>query len=98
MLQSMRFSWTKIASMFGVSVLTIYRRRMQFQIPNTAASQQQIDDHQLCEKILHLRQTLPCMGETMVMGHLKAEGYIVTRQRVREVICALDPGQTALRW
>ena len=41
---------------------------------------------------------LPTVGEKIIMGQLRAQGFRVTRCRVREIIRAMDPINTALRW
>ena len=37
-------------------------------------------------------------GESLVAGRLRAQGYKVTRQRIRTTLCAIDPLSVALRW
>jgi len=48
--------------------------------------------------IQQLRYNNPYCGETMMMGHLRAMGCIVTRDRVRSVVRRIDPLNSALRW
>ena len=45
-----------------------------------------------------MRPEMPNIGEVLVIGHLHALGYAVSRQRVRNAIHATDPLNTALRW
>lgn len=43
-----------------------------------------------------MRQQFPNMGESMVIGRLRAMGYSVTRDHVRQAIRETDPLNTAL--
>ena len=95
-LYSLSFSWNDISEMLGVSRMTIYRYRRDFNMINEA--QQTLTDHQLRVIITELRSEIPSIGETMVMGHLRARGYNVTRERMRLTIHVTDPINTSLRW
>lgn len=95
-LYSLSFSWNDISEMLGVSRMTIYRCRRDFNMINEA--HQTLTDHQLRTIITELRSELPSFGETMVMGHLRTCGYSVTRERMRQAIHSTDPINTSLRW
>ena len=95
-LRSLSFSWNDISDMLGVSRMTIYRCRRDFNMIDDA--QQTLTDHQLRAIITELRLEIPSAGETMVMGHLRARGYSVTRERMRLAIHATDLINTSLRW
>ena len=95
-LYSLSFSWNDISEMLGVSRMTIYRCRRDFDMINE--THQTLTDHQLRAIITELRSELPSIGETMVMGHLRARGYSVTRERMRRAIHSTDPINTSLRW
>ena len=93
---SLSFSWNDISEMLGVSRMTIYRYRRDFNMINE--THQTLTDHQLRAIITELRSEIPSIGETMVMGHLRARGYSVTRERMRRAIHSTDPINTLLRW
>ena len=95
-LRSMSFSWVQISRLLGVSYSTVYRRRIEYGIPNTSGMS--ITDHDLHECLRQIRSDYPALGQTMVWGRLRSMGYTVTRARIREAIRATDPIYTALRW
>ena len=88
-LYSLSFTWNDISEMLGVSRMTVYRCRRDFNMINE--DHQTLTDHQLRAIITELRSEIPSIGETMVMGHLRAHGYSVTRERMRRAIHATDP-------
>lgn len=47
--------------------------------------------------ICNWKSEMPAVGETLVMGRLHANGYCVTRERVRCAPWAVDPLNTSLR-
>ena len=57
----------------------------------------QLTDAELQSLLQQLRRTMANMGETLVIGHLRSLGYVVTRQRVRNAIHATDPLNTTFR-
>ena len=95
-LRSFHFTWTDIASLLGVSRMTIFRRRQENGLLNDPT--ETIDDSQLRMLLSHLRRSSPQLGETMMMGHLRSLGYNVPRARVCSAIRATDPINTALQW
>ena len=94
-LSSFSFSWTEIASLLGVSRMTVYRRRREFDLLSRRL--QDISDDELRTLVRELQTTFPNMGETMVLGQLQSRHYSVTRERVRQVLRDLDPLNVALR-
>lgn len=94
-LSSMSFSWTQVASMLGVSRMTIYRRRMEYGI---ASPRNSLSDDELKVVLQQVNAEQPALGETMLWGRLKSMGFHVTRSRLRFAIREVDPLQRALRW
>lgn len=97
-LQSLNFTWSEIGHMLGVSRMTIYRRRRDFGILDIRSNLKTISDADLRTYLSQLRQDMPNMGETLVIGRIRSLGYAVTRQRLRDAIHATDPLNTSLRW
>lgn len=95
-LRSLFFSWTAIADMLLVSRMTIYRRRTEYGLLDETHSA--IDDGDLIEFVRYILVQHPRVGQTFVMGCLRARGYRVTRERVRQAIRTCDPLNVALRW
>lgn len=85
----MSFSWSQISQMLDVSRMTIYRRRVEYDLlVDPSAS---ISDVDLKEKVLMLRSQHPDIGETMVWGQLRSMGIQVTCERVRFALRQSDP-------
>ncbi len=93
---SLSFTWTDIAAVLGVSRMTVYRRRIEFQMLQDPM--QMVTDQELMRVLTEMRVDHPDYGETMAMGHLRTQGYRVTRQRLRRVVHITDPINVALRW
>ena len=95
-LRSLSFSWTAIADVLLVSRMTIYRRRAEYGILDEAHSA--IHDRELIEFVRHTLVQHPRVGQTFIIGRLRAQGYRVTRERVRQAIRTCDPLNVVLRW
>ena len=95
-LHSLSFTWTEIASLLGVSRVTVYRQRQEFGLLNDPSVE--INDAELQIVLSQLRRTFPQLGEKMIIGHLRSLGYNVTRSRVRNAVRVTDPINVALRW
>lgn len=94
-LRTLSFSWTSIASLLGVSRMTIYRRRRVYGLlmePNTIP-----DDAELSQIIRRICSEAPNLGQMLVHGRIRSMGYHVTRERVRTMMRRQDPLNTALR-
>ena len=97
-LRGLNFSWTQISELLGVSRMTVYRRRRDFGMEDIDEAARSISDSELQRLLQVMRREMPNMGEVLVIGHLHAMGYVVSRQRVRNAIHVTDPLNTALRW
>lgn len=100
-LSSLNFTWSEIASLLGVSRMTIYisficRRRAEFEMLDDSTST--ITDAELSTKIDDIRSESPTLGITLVTGRLRNMGYKVSRDRIRYAVRASDPLSSALRW
>ena len=95
-LRSLSFTWTDIASLLGVSRMTIFRRRVEFQMVDE--TQELVGDDELMTIVATVRRDLPNVGEKIMLGRLRSMGYYVTRERIRRAIRNTDPINSALRW
>lgn len=95
-LSSMSFTWVQIARILGVSHMTIYRRRVEFQMLHSVSGT--LSDDELKLLLMSMRKEHPSMGQAMVWGRLRSMGFSVTREKVRQAIRHTDPLYTALRW
>ena len=75
-LRTLNFSWTEIGELLRVSRMTLYRRRDYgiLETPKRAVSNAELTG--LLQQLRH--ENLYC-GETMIMGHLRAMGVMVSR-------------------
>ena len=55
-------------------------------------------DAELKEFMIQLKSESPTLGESMVAGRLRANGYNVTRERIWNVLRDTNPLSIALRW
>lgn len=95
-LRSLNFTWTEIASLLGVSRMTIYRRRSEYGLLN--GNDREMTTSELTGIIQQLRHDNPYSGESILMGHLRSMGVFVPRSRVRRILHRIDPLNTSLRW
>ena len=95
-LRGMRFSWTKIAQILGISRATLYRR-LEEEGVSPHAYYSTISDLQLDHLVQSIKQVHPNDGERMMIGHLAQHNVIVPRARLRASIHRVDPINTAVR-
>ena len=95
-LHSLGFTWTEMATLLGVSRMTLYRRHREFGMLTDSA--RSVSDQELTEHLQQLRINSPYIGESMILGQLRALNIQDSRERVRHIIRRIDPLNTALRW
>ena len=93
---SLSFNWSDIAKTLGVSRMTIYRRRVEYRL--TEEPMVVPTDLQLHTVVSEIQAGQPEIGEVMIMGRIRAMGYKVSRQRLRQEIRNSDPLRVVLRW
>ena len=76
--------------------MTLYRRRQEFGMLDEPG--RELTDTELRTRVSEIKNTLPGVGEKLILGRLKSMGYRVTRARVRDALRSVDPINTALRW
>ena len=98
-LRELRFTWTTIAQMYGISRRTLYNIRSHYNMTGAEFSAfTQISDEDLKHTIREIKLSLPECGQSMVRGILNSQGIYVPTTRIRECLAAVDPINTALRW
>lgn len=95
-LRQLRFSWTKISEILGISRSTLYRRLRQEDVTEHL-SYSNISDTALDSIVEQIKERHPNDGERLMIGHLMSRGICVPRTRLRASIHRVDPVNTALR-
>ncbi len=97
-LRELGFTWSKIAQMFGVSRWTIARRVKEYGLENLQGFSDVSDD--VLDNIVKdfVARHGRTVGQVYIAGFLKASGFRIQRQRVRECLVRLDPENRVLRW
>lgn len=95
-LRGLRFTWTKIAILLGISRSTLYRRLEEEGI-NLTSTYSTIADNDLDRVVVAIKREHPNDGERLMIGHLRHIGIILPRSRIRACIHRVDPINTALR-
>ena len=67
-----------MATWLGVSRMTLYRRCREFGILTDA---RRVSDQELTEHLLRLHTNSPYIGESMILGHLRAMNIQASRER-----------------
>ena len=93
-LHVLRFSWTQIASLFGVSRQTLFTMRSEYGLP-TDHEFNDISNMELRSYVERIKRSMPDAGQNMIKGILRIH---VPLTRIRECISEVDPISTALRW
>jgi len=88
-LQSMSFTWSEIGSILGVSRMTIYHRRQEYNM--LGERRDTLTDIELRSLLRDWRREMPEIGQSMVIGWLHLMSFHVQRERVRMAIRAVDP-------
>ena len=70
----MSFSWTQIASILGVSRMTIYQRMLEYGLNSSASGS--LSDNELRVILDEIRRDQPTLGETMTWGRLRSMGSL----------------------
>ena len=93
-LRATGMTWSDISKCLCISTKTLYRRRQEYDIPNTYAD---MSDSELDSVLSDVLALTPNAGETYVMGSLRSRGIIVQRRRLQDRLKVLDPVGRAIR-
>lgn len=96
-LRMIGISWTEIASLFGISRMSLYQKRKEAGIVDDF-KYTNISDDDLEHEVKDIKSEMPNVGEKIIAGVLRARNIFVQRRRIRQAIHAVDPINTALRW
>ena len=98
-LREIRFTWSAIAMMFGVSRRTMYNVRLKFDLIDADFSGfSNITDEHLKSLIQEIQEEMPNVGQNMLRGILKAKGIHISMVRLRDCLSDMNPVNAALRW
>ena len=92
-LRGLRFTWTKMAKILGISRSTLYCRLEGVDLTCTYSD---ISNNELDSMVDSIKQTHPNDGERLLIGHLHRLGILLPRSRVRASIHRVDPINTAI--
>lgn len=89
------FKFTELAKIFLIHRSTLWRR-----LKNEVDFQRytEIGDEELSTIIKNIKDQHPHSGVSLVIGHLRSNNIFVQHIRVRTILRALDPANSALRW
>ncbi|CAB4029285.1 uncharacterized protein LOC110050550, partial [Paramuricea clavata] len=94
-LRSKHFSWVSIAKLLHVSTRTLRRRKIELGIDDNFSA---ISEEELTRTMEDIIKITPNIGQSRMVGALRARGLNIQRHRVRECLRRIDPVGTALRW
>ena len=95
-LHNLGFTLTNISAMLNISRTTLWRRLLEDPVGMNRFTD--ITDGNLRIVIQEIYDRHVHCGVVMMMGHLRSQGVIVQRQRVRNIMQEIDPANCALRW
>ena len=72
-LSSLSFNWTQISALLGISRMTVYRRRAEFDMLDDAS--EPLTNHEMRRHVTNMQQQFPNIGESMTIGRLCAMGF-----------------------
>lgn len=97
-LRDLRFSWTQIAALFGVSRRTLYTVRSEYGMIGDEHSFTSITDQELHDVVISVKREMPDIGYNMMRGVLRSRGIHVSIPRIQQCVSDVDPVNTAMRW
>ena len=95
-LRGLRFSWTNVAKVLGISRSTLYRRLEEEGI-SRETHYSDMSDSDLDSLVREIKRAHPNDGERLMIGHLSRYGVTVPRARLRGSIHRVDPVGTRMR-
>ena len=98
-LRELRFSWTQISKLLGISRRTLFsiRQALGFEAVDPGVFSC-ISNSELQERIREIKRLRPDAGMRMVKGVLHSQGIHTSFLRVRDALYDVDPVGTTSRW
>ena len=96
LLRQLRFTWSKISEILGVSRAALYRR-LEEEGVSRETFYTSISDNDLDRLVLDIKALHPNDGEVMMMGHLTSRDICIPRARLRASIHRVDHDNTVAR-
>ncbi|XP_051804019.1 uncharacterized protein LOC110972740 isoform X2 [Acanthochromis polyacanthus] len=91
------FTVRAMAGLLGCSSSYLHKKMKSFQI-SARNRFTPINDVDLEDHVRRLHNQFPRSGSEMMRAYLRAEGIVVQRRRVREILNQIDPAAAAQRW
>ncbi|CAM4549610.1 unnamed protein product [Leuciscus chuanchicus] len=88
----------RMAQLLGCSASFLYKRTKALGLPTRNSMSRSLTDEELEQHIRRLHGLYPRSGNEMMRALLRAEGLLVSRQRVRVMLTNIDPAAAARRW
>ena len=76
-LRELRFSWTQIAALFGVSRRTLYTVRSEYGMVGDEYRFTSVSDQELHDLVVSVKRDMPEIGYNMMRGILRSRGIHV---------------------
>lgn len=96
-LRGLRFSWTNVAKVLGISRSTLYRRLEEEEGISRETCYSDMSDSDLDSLVREIKKAHPNDGERLKIGHLSRYGVTVPRVCLRGSIHRVDPVGTRMR-
>ncbi|KAA0706662.1 hypothetical protein E1301_Tti014012 [Triplophysa tibetana] len=97
-LMTQGFTIKRMARLLGCSASFLYKRTKALGMPIRNSRSSSLTDEELEQHIQRLHNLYPRSGSEIMRALLRAEGLLVTRQRVRLTLANIDPAAAARRW
>lgn len=91
----MHITWSDIATLLGVSVSTVARKRREHQLSNESSQWIPISDEELDSIVREISKITPNLGERRLMGAIRSRNIHIQRRRTRDSLRRADPVETA---
>ncbi|XP_062317629.1 uncharacterized protein LOC134021136 isoform X1 [Osmerus eperlanus] len=88
----------RMGQLLKCSASFLYKKTRALGLPIRSSRSRTLTNEELEDHIRRLHRQFPRSGNEMMRALLRAEGFFVTRQRVRAMLTYIDPAAAARRW